>query len=1123
MQRVVISLMAGLVAGLVGSLGLAGPLAAQDEHTRLLRDPDISDSHLVFVYAGDLWLAERDGSDPRRLTSHPAEENSPIFSPDGRHIAFAAEYEGNTDVYVISVEGGQPQRLTWHPGGDTPVDWTSDGSAVAFVSSRETDHGRSGQLYHASLEGGLPARQMEARFFRGAYDENAERLAYIDHGSGYNGLFGGTAGWKGYRGGTTPSIRVLDIAEQTFVEVPGERVTDFNIFWLDGKIHFLSDRDGNGDDKDFNLFRFDPDSERIDKLTDESEFDIMAAAGHGDTVVYETGGHLKQLDLASGDVETLEISLNPDLPQLRPGWESVAGNVQGIDISPNGKRAVITARGEVFTVPADKGSTRNLSDTEAVREYPALWSPDGSQVAWIVESLEGQTLKVVDQKGMEAPQSFELGPDFYALEAWHAETGRIVFSDNHLGLHFIELDDGAVETIAVNTRRSGFDVSFSPDGRWLAYNYEQPNFHADLAVHDFDSGESTVITDGMADVASPAFDPKGKYLYFAASTNSGPVQVGLNMTSQEHPYRAGLYAAVLAADGESPLAPETGDEAVDGDNGDNGDSESGDQDNGSEDNDDEANGDKNNGDKENETPKVVIDFEGLQQRIVGLPVAEGNYSALQVAGNGNLFYLESPQPGESNRPPGESSAADNELKRFDFEKREANTVRRGVQAFRIAAAGKHMLLQMSGNGLAIAKIGKKIDPERLDTSNMRMYVDPRVEWAQIFDEAWRMQQQYFYADNLHGLDWDSVYDKYQPMVAHAGRREDLNAILVEMIAELHAGHNRVGGGDVHRENGVSVGLLGANFEIADGRYRLARVYSGESWNPFLRGPLTEPGNEAAEGEYILAINGDALTAEDNIFRMLQNTEDKQTTLTVGPTADGNDAREIVVTPTDSEGALRLWNWIERNRRQVAEATDGRVGYIYLPNTAGAGYTFFNRMFFNQVDKEALIIDERANGGGQAANYIVEVLSRRHLSTWKDRDGLPYNTPAGALHGPKTMLIDQDAGSGGDYLPYTFRHLEIGELIGTRTWGGLIGISTNPPLVDGGFMTVPFFRFIDADGDWSVENEGVAPDIEVELDPVATNNGRDTQLERAIEHIKAELETYQSPVPPVPVLPTELGQ
>jgi len=1089
---------------LLAAAGLSGALVAEDGPTRLLSQPDISDDHLVFVYAGDLWLAGRDGSDPRRLTSDAAEENTPIFSPDGTMIAFRAEYGGNTDVYVIDVDGGQPQRLTWHPGADTPVDWTSDGSAVAFVSDRETDHGRSGQLYHASLEGGLPVRQMEARFFRGAYDDDASHLAYIDHGSGYNGLFGGSAGWKGYRGGTTPSIRIMDLADQEFISVPGERVTDFNIFWLDGQVHFLSDRD----DKDFNLFRFDPDSRIIDKLTDESEWDILSAAGHGGEVVYAAGGVLKRLDLASGEATTLDIRLNPDLPQLRPGWDSVAGNIQFLSISPNGKRAIVTARGEVFTVPADKGSTRNLSDTPAEREYTALWSPDGSEVAWIRESLDGQTLVVAGQTGMDEARSYELGPDFYQLEAWHADTGRIVFSDNHLRLFAIDLDGGDIETIAENARRAGFDVAFSPDGRWLAYNLEQPNFHADLAVHDFDSGESTVITDGMADVASPAFDPDGKYLYFAASTNSGPLQVGLNMTSQEHPYRAGLYAAVLAADGESPLAPETGDEPA-------GDDES---------DDDNGNGDNDNGeDDEKKTPEVRIDFDGLQRRIVGLPVAEGNYSALQVAASGNLFYLESPQPGATNEPPGESASDARALKRFDFEEREAGTVRRGVTAFVIAANGKKMLLQQGGNGLAIAEIGKDIKPEPLDLGGMRMYVDPRVEWAQIFDEAWRMQQQYFYADNLHGIDWQAVYDQYRPLVAHVGRREDLNALLVQMIAELQAGHNRIGGGDVHRENGVTPGLLGANFEIDDGRYRLAKVYTGESWNPFLRGPLAEPGNEAADGEYILAINGEELSAEDNIFRMLEGTEDKQVTLTVGPNTNGSDSRDIVITPTGSEGALRLWNWIENNRRQVEEATDGRVGYIYLPNTAGAGYTFFNRMFFNQIDKEAVIIDERANGGGQAANYIVEVLSRRHLSTWKDRDGMTYNTPAGALHGPKVMLIDQDAGSGGDYLPYSFRELGLGQLIGTRTWGGLIGIAANPPTIDGGYMSVPFFRFVDADGQWSIENEGVAPDIEVELDPVATNQGRDTQLERAIEHILAELETYESPVPPVPPLPTELGE
>ena len=1080
------------------TLLLAGTVSADD--TRLLRQPALSAEHLAFVYAGDLWLSARDGSEPRRLTTAPADEHTPIFSPDGQRIAFAANYSGNTDVYMISVEGGQPQRLTWHPGDDLPVDWAHDGSAVAFVSTRETDHGRSGQLFHVGFDGSPPVRQMKARFFRGTWDDTGQRLAYIDHGAGYNGLFGGSAGWKGYRGGTTPSIRILDVADQRVTDIPGERATDFNPFWLDGQVYFLSDRE----DEVFNLYRYDPAGGRIDKLTDETDWDIRAASGQGRSIVYEAGGAIKSLDLDGGGLQTLAIELKPDLPQLRPSWKTVAGTLQGIDISPNGKRAIVTARGEVFTVPTDKGSTRNLSESSGVREYAGLWSPKGDRVAWVEEALSGQTLVVAAQTGQGETRRFKLGPDFYELEAWHADAGRIVFSDNHLNLFAIELERGRIERLATQARRAGFEVAFSPDGRWLAYTLEQPNFHADLMLHDFDSGRAVQVSDGMADVASPAFDPEGKYLFFAASTNSGPLQVGLNMTSQERPYRAGLYAAVLAADDKSPLAPEAGDEEVKAD-------------------DEEDKKDDGKSKKDDDKVKATkIDLEGLADRIVGLPVAEGNYSALQVAGDGSLFYIEAPQPGASNEPPGDNGSADFRLTRFDFEERKAGIVQRGVTAFRIAAGGKHMLLQ-SDKGLAVAEIKKDLKPEPLDTSGLRLYIEPRAEWAQIFDEGWRMQKQYFYADNLHGADWDAVYAKYRPLVDHVGRREDLNALMVEMIAELQAGHNRVGGGDVHRENGVKTGLLGANFTVENGRYRIARIYTGESWNPFLSGPLAEPGNAAQEGEYLLAINGENLTGDDNLFRHLENSVDEQLTLTVGRNADGKGSRDIVVRPIENEQPLRLWHWIEANRKAVADATGGRVGYIYLPNTAGAGYTFFNRYFYNQIDKDALIIDERSNGGGQAANYIVEVLSRRHLSSWKDRDGLPYNTPAGALHGPKVMLIDQDAGSGGDYLPYAFRNLSIGKLIGTRTWGGLIGIFANPPLVDGGVMTVPFFRFVDADGNWTIENQGVAPDIEVELDPIATNQGRDTQLERAIEQVLSELETYRSPVPPIPALPTEPGR
>ncbi len=1092
-----------ICSSLAGILLAAIILPVSANQTLLLRQPAVSQDNLAFVYAGDLWVANRDGSQPRRLTSSPAEENRPIFSPDGKSIAFAGAYEGNTDVYVVPVAGGQPRRLTWHPGSDIPLDWTPDGNAVAFVSQRETDHGRSGQLYHAALDGSFPEKQMEARIFRGTYSAAGD-LAYIAFGSGYNGLFGGTSGWKGYRGGTTPAIQIMDAARSEVTTIPGAGTTNFNPLWLDGKVYFLSDRE----DKIFNLFSYDPANGQLARLTSEPDWDIRAASAHGSSIVYESGGRLKQLDLASGTTTEIVIEIAPDLPQLRPQWKNASKTIQATDISTSGKRAVVTARGEVFSVPVKDGSTRNLSATGNRREYSARWSPDGQQIAWISETNEGQEVVVTDQTGRGETKRFPLGPHFYQLLEWTpGEKSRLVYMDNHLGLHSIDLDSGSRSLIATEARRDQIEVTASPDGRWLAFTLEQPNFHRDLVLHNFESGKNITVSDGSADVASPAFSPDGKYLYFAASTNSGPIQVGLNMTSQERPFRAALYAVVLSTDEKSPLLPKSGDEEKNGaDNG--------------EDNDES----KDEDDKDKATPPTKIDLEGLSQRIVALPLAERNYGNLDVGKDGSLFYIQFVQPGASNPPPGEQVESENRLWRFEFEDKEEKKLLSGVSRFAISSDGSHMIITKADDSLLTVEIADEMKPEALDLGGMKVLVDPRQEWTQIFDEAWRMEQEYFYAENMHGLDWQAVYEQYRPLVEHVGRREDLTTLMVEMVAELQVGHNRTGGGDVYKAETVKTGLLGANLQVEDGRYRLVRVYTGESWNPFIKAPLAEPGNEARAGDFILAVNGKELTAADNIFAALQGTVGQQVTLRVSADAGGENAREILVEPVESERQLRLWSWIENNRRQVDEASGGRVGYIYLPNTAGAGYTFFNRMFFTQVDKEALIIDERSNAGGQAANYIVEVLSRKHLSGWADRDGLIYNTPAGAVHGPKLMLIDQDAGSGGDYLPHTFRYAGIGKLMGTRTWGGLIGIAANPQLMDGGGIVVPFFRFFDPQGNWSVENEGVAPDIEVALDPIATNRGEDSQLDAAIKEIAAQLEAHQNKVlKTAPPRPTELGQ
>jgi len=1081
----------------VGLAALAFAAAPAAAETLLLRDPALSAQNLAFVYAGDLYVANRDGSAPRRLTSHAADERDPIFSPDGTLIAYTANYDGNTDVYVIPTAGGQPKRLTWHPGADTAVDWAPDGQSVAFVSRRETGHGRSEQLFHVSLSGGLPVKQMEARVFRGAYDESGGRFALMPYPAAYNGLFGGGAGWRGYEGGTAPALDILDLNAKTSVTVPGPASTNFDPMWMGGQLYFLSDRDN----KVFNIHRFDPATGAVSKVSNETVWDIRNADAHGGTIVYEAGGRLKALNTADGSVRELTISLTPDLPQLRPQWKDAKNAVSATDISPSGKRVAVVARGEVFTLPVEDGAPRNITNSMGVREYTAVWSPDGQKLAYIVERDGRQFVRIEDQAGLEAPRELALGPDFYSLHAW-GEGGRLIVESNHLELFALAVADGKRTTIGKGARREQFEADVSPDGRWLAYTEERPNFNRDLYLFDFTLGRGYRVTDGFADVGSPAFSKDGKLLFFTGSTNSGPAQVGLDMSSQERPYRAGIYVAMLEAEGKSPLAPKLGDEEP-------------------------AKKDEPAGKKKGSDAAkagVAVSPDGLMGRIEALPVPEHFYADLGVAKDGTLYFVRRVQPGVANTPPGQPDQGEAALMRFNFDKREAQTVLGGVTGLQVAASGEHALLQKADGSFATAKIAEKLEPKPLDLSGARLFIDPKVEWAQIFDDVWRMEAAYFYDPAMHGLDWAAVRDRYKPLLAHVGRREDLNELMVEMIAEMQVGHNRVGGGDVYQAKEPSVGLLGADLRVENGRYRIARIHTGGSWNPFLKSPLAAPGVGAKEGDYILAINGRELGPNDNIFEFLSGTVDSQIAVRLAPTPDGRNARTVTVEPIGNEGALRLWSWIEANRQAVDKASNGKVGYVYLPDTGGNGYTFFNRMFFAQVDKDAIIIDERSNGGGQAANYITDVLNRTYLAGWKDRDGLVFNTPGGAIYGPKVMLIDQDAGSGGDFLPYSFREMGIGTLIGTRTWGGLIGISANPSLVDGGLLSVPFFRFFDTKGRWSVENEGVAPDIEVKLDPVAANQGRDTQLERAIQEVLRQLQERPSPAPlAAPAYPTRLGE
>ena len=1086
------------------ALAVSTAAAPASAETLMLGDPALSANALAFTYAGDIWIAARDGSNPHRLTSGAADEMRPRFSPDGQSIAYSANLDGNYDVFVIAVTGGQPRRLTWHPGTDRVVGW-SDARTVAFTSPRERRAGRSGQLYQIGIDGGLPVRKSRARVFDGAWNGDGTRFAAVPFGPAYNGLYGGTSGWRGYRGGSSPPIQIIDFARDTVETVGDPRTSNLNPMWMDGQLYFLSDRAGGT----LNLFRYDPATRAIDKLTAETDWDIRSAAANGGRIVYEAGGRLKAIDVGGGAAAVLPIALAADLPESQPRWKDVAKTMEEAHISPSGARVAVTARGEVFTVPTDQGAVRNISASPALRNYSGIWSPKGTQLAYVEDNGTTQSLVIEDQSGTGPPRRLPLDGEFNQLIAWGGKGSQIVYSNNRLELRALDVATGRSSLVAKAQRRQmgyglQFEAAISPDGRWLVFTNEGRNFNAGLYLHEFATARTFPVSGDFADVGSPTFSRDGKLVFFTASTNSGPTQVGLDMTTQEQPLRSGIYVAVLERDGKSPVAPVLADEADKPASAEGGDA-------------------KPAKDKKAAADQVAIDPVELIHRVVALPVTEAFYSDLATDKDGALYIVRSVQPGGTSESDFAAQQADAELLRYDFKERKAEPVLQGVLGIEANQAGDKLLIMKPDNRLVTAAAGKKLEPEPVDLGGVRLLIDPRVEWAQIFNDAWRMEKAYFYDPAMHGIDWDAVRAKYAPLLPYVGRREDLNTLIVEMIAELGVGHNRAGGGDLYANTSSRPGLLGADFALVDGRYRIERIYDGGMWNPQLKAPLAAPGVAAREGEYLIAVGGRELTARDSIDQLLSGSGGGQVQLTLARDPSGTGRRDVVVEPIASENRLRLWGWIEDNRRRVDAASGGKIAYVYMPDTAGDGYTLFNRMFFAQADKPALIVDDRANGGGQAANYVIEVLGRTRLSGWKDREGLVFDTPGGAIYGPKAMLIDQDAGSGGDFMPWAFAQRGLGKLIGTRTWGGLIGISVNPPLVDGGTVTVPYFRAFGPDGKWIIENVGTTPDIPVELDQMALEQGRDTQLEAAIAQVLAELKTN----PPIdretaPPYPTRRG-
>lgn len=1043
-------------------------LLAQDSPT-LFRSPALSRTHIVFEYAGDLWIVEREGGTARRLTTAPGLESGPTFSPDGRWVAYSGESDGNVDVYVIAASGGVPRRLTWHPGADEALGWTSDGRRILFRSPRHS-FSRFRRLFTLPLEGAFPEEIPLVMAEEGSFSPDGQRIAYVPLARAFHT-------WKRYRGGRTTPIWIARLADSEIVDrIPRENSNDFCPMWIGERIYFLSDRSGS-----VTLFYYDTRSRRVVQALPPGDFDVKHAAAGPDAIVYEQFGSIHLFDWKTQRSRRVPIRLSGDRPEVRPRLERVAGSIRSASISPSGARAVFEARGEIFTVPAEKGDCRNLTQTPGAAERDPAWSPDGRWIAYFSDATGEYQLEVRDHLGKGEVKRYRLSerPTYYYSPVWSPDSKKIAYTDKALNVWYLDVESGRV----VHVDRDRYDgprrvrhLAWSPDSQWLTYTLQLRNHLRAVFVYSLRTATKIQITDGMSDATLPVFDRDGKHLYFLASTDTG-LNIGWrDMSSYFRPVTSSVYVLVLTQELPNPLAPESDEEKAAP----------------------PAPARSPSPAEEKTTPEVRIDPEGMEQRILALPIPARNYTGVAAGRPGVLFLLETPFRAESAVS---EQRAGRTLYRFDLKTRKTDRVLEGVAAFALSWNGEKMLYRQ-GDRWAITSAGGAVKPGEgiLRVEGMEARIEPEAEWRQMYREAWRIQRDFFYDPHLHGLDLEATMKRYEPFLSAVSSRWDLEHLFAEMMGELTASHLNVSLSGPHDGRRVSVGLLGADYRIENGRYRFARVYTGESWNPDLRAPLTPPGVNVRAGEYLLAVNGRELRADDNLYSFFEGAAGKQVRLRVGSDPSGAGAREVTVVPLESEMRLRQLAWIEENRRKVDQWSGGRLAYVYLPDTALGGYTSFNRYFFAQVGKQGAILDERFNAGGSQPDYILDYLRRPLLHYRTMREGEDITGPLGGIFGPKVMLINEYAGSGGDTMPWYFRKAGLGPLIGKRTWGGLVGgLGGYPTLIDGGIVTPPAVGFWDPDrGEWVAENVGIAPDIEVEWDPKAARQGRDPQLEKAVE-------------------------
>ena len=1084
MQKISLKVLALAVLG----LGAATGTKAQEE-ARLMRYPDINKNLIAFVYAGDIWSVDANGGEARRLTSHSGLELFPKISPDGKWIAFSAEYSGSRQIFLIPSTGGTPRQLTFYnsvgmmpPRGgfdDVPLDWTSDSKNILIRANRTALEERNGKYFLVSIDGGLekPLPIVNGGFAALSPDNRKICFTPVDREF---------RTWKRYKGGRATDLWVYDLEQNTSEQITDFKGTDQLPCWYGDNIYFASDRDLK-----LNIYQYNTKSKALKQLTNHADFDCMWPSGENGQMVYENGGFLYKLNLQTGKEEKVNVSIHFDNPNIVPYYKNVSDFVQSFDVSPTAKRALIAARGDIFSIPAENGPTYNLTNTQGVREIYPSWSPDGKYISYYSDASGEYEIYLLENKKGATPRQLTTGSSAWKYDTqWSPDSKYMLYFDRTLQLKLVDVASGKTTVITHADRDEITSYSFSPDSKWITYDKEGANGLGAVWVYNLDEAKNYQLTDDRFNDGAPVFSTNGKYIYFISDRD-----FNLDFSSFEFNYvynkSARIYAVALKSDCPKLFADKNDIEPVKE----------------AEKPKDEPTKDKKA--KPEEKPakvdavKVQIDFDGINSRITAFPMGAGSYRNL-VAVDGGILYI--------------GNAG---LHKYSIEDQKDEEVMDKVGQAIVSADGK-MMLYRSGKDFGIAKLtpGQKFGAGKLNLDDMVMKIDPKKEWHQIYTDGWRIFRDYFYVNNMHGVDWKAIHDRYTPLVDHVGHRADLDYILGEIISETNTGHSYVDWGDFERVKRVDTGLLGADLKANEsaGRYQISKIYAGENWNEKRRSPLTEQGVNVKEGDYLIAINGTDLTISMNPYELLENTVGKTVEITVNSKPEATGAKTYTIKPIDSELELFYLNWVNERRAMVDKLSGGKIGYIHVPNTAVEGNRELHRGMYEYNEKEALIIDDRYNGGGFIPDVMADLLDRKTLSYWQ-RNGLTsMKTPGVAHNGPKVMLMNGYSSSGGDAFPYYFRKKGLGQLIGTRTWGGLVGMSGNAGLVDGGYIAVPRFGIYDENEKWIIEGVGVSPDIEVVDRPEQLAKGIDPCIEKAVEVLLKQLKEnpvkkVNAPAPP----------